>query len=207
VLFKIDFEKAYDKVRRDFVKQVLEGKGFPDSWIKQTMSAIQGGRVCINVSGERTDYFRTFHGLRQRNPMSPILFNLVADVLASMINKASRQGKLKGMMGHLISEGITHIQYADDTILIVEGDDDSVRNMKFILYCFEWLSGPKINYHKSEAFIIGVEDQEKRRIAILLNCQLGVLAMKYLGIPTSDVKLGLGAFNGLCDKVAKRVPP
>jgi hypothetical protein len=139
-------------------------------------------------------------------PLSPLLFNLVADVLASMMNKTSRKGKLKGVMGHLILEGITHIQYVDDTILMVEGDDDSVRNMKFILYYFEWLSGLKINSQKSEAFIFGCEDQEKRRIANMLNCQLGVLPMEYLGIPISDVKLDMGAFNGLGDKVAKRVP-
>jgi hypothetical protein len=42
--------------------------------------------------------------------------------------------------------------------------------MKFILYCFEWLSGLKINSQKSEAFIFGCEDQEKRRIANMLNC-------------------------------------
>jgi hypothetical protein len=102
--------------------------------------------------------------------LSPLLFNLVADVLASMMNKTSRKGKLKGVMAHLILEGITHIQYVDDTILMVEGDDDSVRNMKFILYCFEWLSGLKINSQKSEAFIFGCENQEKRRIANMLNC-------------------------------------
>jgi hypothetical protein len=54
------------------------------------------------------------------------------------------------LMTHLIPEGITHIQYADDTILMVEGNDSSIVNMKFILNCFEWLSGLKINYHKSE---------------------------------------------------------
>jgi hypothetical protein len=69
VLFKIDFEKAYDKVRWDFVKQVLEGKGFLDTWIKQTMSSIQGGRVCINVNGEMTKFFMTFQGLRQGDPL------------------------------------------------------------------------------------------------------------------------------------------
>jgi hypothetical protein len=55
------------------------------------------------------------------------------------MRKASRQGKVKGVLSHLIPEGITHIQYADDTILLVEGDDNSIVQMKFILYCFEWM--------------------------------------------------------------------
>jgi hypothetical protein len=55
--------------------------------------------------------------------------------------------------------------------------------MKFILYCFEWLSGLKINYHKSEAYIFGMEEEEKVRIVNMLNCKLGELPMAYLEIP------------------------
>jgi hypothetical protein len=119
VLFKINFEKAYDKVRWDFVREVLERKGFPEGWIEQTMATVQGGHVCINKNGQRTQNFRTYQGLRQGDPLSPILFNLVADVLSTLMRKASNQGKLKGVMTHLIPEGITHMQYADDTIPMV----------------------------------------------------------------------------------------
>jgi hypothetical protein len=83
---------------------------------------------------------------------------MVAEVFANLMRKASSQGKVRGVMSHLILEGITHIQYADDTILMTEGDDTSIINMKFILYFFDWLSGLKINYHKSEAHIFGMEE-------------------------------------------------
>jgi hypothetical protein len=65
---------------------------------------------------------------------------------------------------HLIPEGITHIQYVDDTILMVEGDDNSIIHMKLILYYFKWLFGLKINYHKSEAFTFGMDEVESRRV-------------------------------------------
>jgi hypothetical protein len=162
VIFKIDFEKAYDKVRCDFVQEVVVRKGFPPHWIKQTMSTIQGGRVCINVNCERSPYFATYQGLRQGDPLYPMMFNLVAETLATLMRRAVRQGKIKGALTHLIAEGITHIQYANDTILMVEGDDDSIENMKFILYCFEWMSGLKINYHKSETYILGVDNEERQ---------------------------------------------
>jgi hypothetical protein len=110
-------------------------------------------------------------------------------------------------MAHLIPEGVTHIQYADDTILMIEGDVNSVVNMKFILYCFEWLSGLKINYHKSEAIFFGMEEEEQVRIANMLNCKVGSLPMRYLGIPLSDVKLGKVALAEIPEKVSKRVPP
>jgi hypothetical protein len=79
--------------------------------------------------------------------------------------------------------------------------------MTNLLYCFEWLFGLKINYHKSEAFTFGLGEEDSRRVANMLNCQLGKLPMKYLGIPLSDSSLGMGVFAGVVDKVAKRMPP
>jgi hypothetical protein len=77
--------------------------------------------------------------------------------------------------------------------------------MKFILYCFEWLSGLKINCHKSEAYAFGMDEEEKMRISNMLNCRLREMPLKYLGVPISDIKLGTGAFDGIAEKVAKRV--
>jgi hypothetical protein len=207
VLFKIDFENAYDKVKCDFVREVMERKGFPPNWTDLVICMIQGGKVCVYVNGERSQYFRTFQGLRQGDPLSTILFNLVANVLGALMRKAAKKNKIKGLMSHLIEEGITHIQYADDTILMIEGDDRSIVNMKFILYCFEWISGLRINYHKSEAYVFGMDDEGQARIANMLKCQLGALPMIYLGILVSDKKLDKGAFLGVTENIAKRVPP
>jgi hypothetical protein len=64
-------------------------------------------------------------------------------------------------MIHLIREGITHIQYVDDTILMVEGDDWSITHMKFILYCFEWLSGLKIIITRVRPIFFGMDDRDE----------------------------------------------
>jgi hypothetical protein len=54
--------------------------------------------------------------------------------------------------------------------------------MIFILYYFEWLSRLNINYHKSEASMFGMDEEERWRIANMLNCQQGGLPMKYMAI-------------------------
>jgi hypothetical protein len=90
---------------------------------------------------------------------------------------------------------------------MVEGDDESIINMKFILYCFEWLSGLKINYHKSEAFVFGMNDDGERRVVNMLNCKLRRLPIKYLGVPLSDRKIKSEDMSWLSNKIAKRIPP
>jgi hypothetical protein len=64
LILKIDFEKAYDRVRWFFLEQVMIGRGFPTKWINWVMSTVKDGKVCINVNGERSPYFKTFRGLR-----------------------------------------------------------------------------------------------------------------------------------------------
>jgi hypothetical protein len=207
LILKIDFEKAYDRVSWNFLEQVMHGKGFPDQWISWVMSTVRGGNFCINVNGERSSYFYTHRGLRQGDPLSPLLFNLVADSLGILLQKAIDKGHIKGVLGNLIPREISHIQYADETVIMVDGSNKSIINLKLILYCFEWLSGLRINYHKSEVFVFGVPQGEKERLANMLNCVLGELPLKYLGIPISDRHLSMGAFSAILQKMLKRLDP
>ena len=62
----------------------------------------------------------------------------------------------------------TRVEDADDTVVMVGYDDTSITNMTFLLYCFEWMSGLKINYHKSEVFVFGVSEDEQLRITKML---------------------------------------
>jgi hypothetical protein len=68
LVLKIDFEKAYDRVRWDFLKKVMRGRGFPNKWIEWAMRTVREGRVYINVNGERSAYFKIYRGLRQGDP-------------------------------------------------------------------------------------------------------------------------------------------
>ena len=73
------------------------------------------------MNGVPGNYFRTFKGLRQGNPLSQHLFNLVSDALAKMLTNA-KAGEIKVLVPNLIDGGFTHLQYADDTIIFLELD-------------------------------------------------------------------------------------
>jgi hypothetical protein len=76
---------------------------------------------------------------------------------------------------------------------MTDGSESSTVNLKIILYCFEWMSGLKINFHKSEVFVFGVSQQEKERLPNMLNCKLGRWLMRYLGIRISKNRLRIAA--------------
>jgi hypothetical protein len=113
------------------------------------------GSVAVKVNNDVGRYFQTKKGLRQEDPLSPILFNLVADMLTIFITRAKEDGQIQGLIPHLVDGGLSILQYADDTLLFMEHDLDQAKYMKIILCAFEQLSGLKINFHKSELFCYG----------------------------------------------------
>jgi len=153
VIFKIDFEKAYDKVKWSFVQQTLRMKGFSQKWCEWIETFIQRGHVGIKINDQIGQNFQTSKGLRQGDPLSPILFDIVADMLAILINRAKEEGLVNGIVPHLVDGGLSILQYADDTILFMDHDIEKATNMKMILCAFEQLSGLKINFHKERNFL------------------------------------------------------
>jgi hypothetical protein len=69
--------------------------------------------------------------------LSPLLFNLVADVLTKMLAKAASKGLVAGLLVQFRPGGILILQYADDTVLFSDADNDSLRNLKCMLMLFE----------------------------------------------------------------------
>ena len=127
-------------------------------------SFVSGGSVVIKVNDDTGRYFQTKKGLRQGDPLLPILFNIVADMLAILIEHAKSEGQIEGVIPHLVDGGLSILQYADDTILFMEHDIEKGRNLKLILSAFERLSGLKINFHKSELFCFGEAQAEASEI-------------------------------------------
>ena len=72
--------------------------------------------------------------MRQGDPFSPLLFNFVADALSRILSRAAFHGYISPVISHLIPQGVTHLQYADDTIIMVEMNDSCIAHLKFILF-------------------------------------------------------------------------
>ncbi len=206
VIFKIDFEKAYDKVKWPFVQQkTLRMKGFSPRWCEWIASFIQGDDVGIKVNDQIGNCFQTYKGFRQGDPLSPILFNIVADMLTLLIKRAKEAGLLNGVIPHLVDDGVSILQYADDTIIFLEHDLQQAKNLKLILSVFEKLSGLKINFHKSELFCFGQAKECYEHYSDIFGCKLGTFPFKYLGIPMHFRKLSNKDWKLIEERIEKKL--
>ena len=145
--------------------------------------------MAVKVNDDVGPFFQTKKGLRQGDPFSPILFNFIVDMLATLINRAKTQGQVDGLIPHLIDGGLSILQYADDIVLFMNHDLEKAQNMKSVLLTFEQLSGLKINFHKSELYCFGEALEYRDQYAQLFSCQVGNFPFRYLGIPIHCRKL------------------
>jgi hypothetical protein len=77
IILKLDFEKSYDGVNWGFLKEVILRQGFDGAYMHRIMQLVGGGQTAISINGEIGPYFRNKRGVRQRDPISPLLFDLV----------------------------------------------------------------------------------------------------------------------------------
>jgi hypothetical protein len=163
-------------------------KGFSPKWISWVESFVSGGSVAVNVNEDVGSYFQTRKGLRQGDPLSPILFNIVVDMLLVLINRAKVDGQISGIVPHLVDDGLSILQYVDDTIRFMDHDLDKARNMKLLLCAFEQFSRLKINFHKSELFCFGEAQESIDQYTELFGCNPGALPIHYRTLSNANWK-------------------
>ncbi|GKV16979.1 hypothetical protein SLEP1_g27539 [Rubroshorea leprosula] len=181
-LFKIDFEKAFDKVSWSFLDHMMQKMGFCEKWRLWIQECLRSSLVSSLVNGSPSRQFKVTRGLRQGDPLSPFLFLIIAEGLNGLVSEAIKNGKLEGVEVGNKNFRISHLQYADDTILFGKATEENVWAMKGILRAFELVSGLKINFNKSQLVELGVEDDWLNKMSWVMCCKKGALPIKYLGI-------------------------
>jgi len=150
-------------------------------------------------------YFQRKTGLRQGDPLSPILFNIVVDMLAVIIARAKENGQVKGAVPHLVEDGLSILHYADDTMLFLDHDIEQAMNMKLLLCTFEQLSGLKINFHKSKIFCFGKAKECELQYSHLFGYKVGTYPFRYLRLPMHYRKLNNKDWKGVEERIAKKL--
>ena len=89
VLCKLDVEKAYDHVNWDFLIYMLDRCGFPEKWNRWVFFCISTVKLSILINGISCGFFESSRGIRQGDPLSPLLFFIVMDAFSKMLVKAN----------------------------------------------------------------------------------------------------------------------
>jgi hypothetical protein len=153
VICKLDLEKAYDHVNWEFLLYLLKRCGFSEKWRRWISFCISTIRFSILVNGSPCGFFQSSRGIRQGDPLSPLLFVLVMEALSRLIDKARGVGLLSGFSvggEESVPLMISHLLFADDTLIFCEANSDSLTYLRVILTCFEASSGLRVNLGKSE---------------------------------------------------------
>jgi hypothetical protein len=164
------------------MRQTLQAKGFSNTWCQWIETFTRNKHVGIKINDQVGENFHTKKGLRQGDPLSPILFNIVPDMLVIIINRAKNNGQIARVVPHLVNNGLSIPQYVDDTLICMDVNLEKSKNLKLLLCAFEQLLGLKINFYKSEIFCVGNAENSENVYSHLFRCQLGAYPFKYLGI-------------------------
>ncbi|GKV49720.1 hypothetical protein SLEP1_g56454 [Rubroshorea leprosula] len=122
-----------------------------------------------------------------------------------LILKAAEKGFLEGVEVGNKGFKVTHLQYADDTLMFGTATDENVWVMKSILRAFELVSRLKINFNKSQLISIGVKEEWLEKMAWVLCCKKGSLPFKYLGIPIGGRSGKLSFWKPVLEGVTKKL--
>nr|GEZ38711.1 RNA-directed DNA polymerase, eukaryota [Tanacetum cinerariifolium] len=178
---KVDFAKAYDLVRWDYLIDVLEAFGFGPTWCKWIRGTLCFAKASVLVNGSPSNEFQFHRGLKQGDPLSPYSFILVMESLHLSFSRAVEEGLFKGICLNG-SVSISHLFYADDAMFIGEWSDANLRGIINILKCFFLASGLQININKSQVLVVGVPRLIVERAASSFGCSILQNQFRYLGV-------------------------
>ena len=159
--------------------------GFGAKWVNWIKRCITSTSFSVMINGSPEGFFNSTRGLRQGDPLSPYLFVIGMEVFSILVDKVALGGYLSGF--NLVSRGgedmqLTHLLFADDTLVFCSDSRDQLAYLSWILLWFEVISSLKINLDKSSILSVGdVENLEV--LAAELGCRTGTLPSTYLGLP------------------------
>nr|GEU84065.1 putative RNA-directed DNA polymerase, eukaryota, reverse transcriptase zinc-binding domain protein [Tanacetum cinerariifolium] len=126
MVLKVDFAKAYDSIRWDYLEDVLHSFGFGVKWRSWVKGCLSSSMASILVNGSPTSEFQFHRGLKQGDPLAPYLFILIMESLHLSFSRVIDAGFFNGVKIDA-STMISHLFYADDAVFIGDRSQSNIR--------------------------------------------------------------------------------
>ena len=177
MIISIDSEEAFGKIQHTFVIKTLQKMGIEGTYLNIVKAIYDKPTANIILNGEKLKAFPLRSGRRQSCPLKPLLFNIILEVLASLIRE---EKEIKGIQ--VGKEEIKLSLLADDIILYIENPKDSIRKLLELISEFSKVAEYRINTHKSLAFLYTNNEKSQREIKESIPFTIAKKRIKYLGI-------------------------
>nr|GEV38091.1 RNA-directed DNA polymerase, eukaryota, reverse transcriptase zinc-binding domain protein [Tanacetum cinerariifolium] len=189
LLFKVDFQKAFDSLRWDHLDDILGKFVFDSKWQGWIHGCLHSLKASVLVNGSPIDKFLFHRGLRQGDPLSLFLFILVTQSLHVAFKRVTDRGMFVPILvgkNDLVS--ISHLFYVDDFMFIGKWSRSNVNVLMMMLYWFFLVSGLKVNVHKSSLYGLGVHSSNIQSMANRFGYLANSLPLTYLGVKMKLLK-------------------
>nr|GEX14213.1 RNA-directed DNA polymerase, eukaryota [Tanacetum cinerariifolium] len=199
ISLEVDFEKAYDSVRWDFLDDVLKKFGFGNNWCAWIQSCLRSSRGSIIISGSPTEEFQFFKGLKQDDPLSSFLFILIMESLHLSFQRVMDVGMFNGInLSPLVN--LSHMFYADDAVFVRQWCNGNINTLVYVLECFFQASGLRINVCKSKIMGVNVGDKKVKSAASKLESLILNTLFSYLRTKVGGNMSRVEAWTEVVDK-------
>lgn len=203
---KIDFEKAYDRLNWQFIRDTLLQMNIPILLIDIIMECVTSAKLQVLWNGEPSQCFTPSRGVRQGDPLSPYLFVMCMERLFQTIEEAIIEKKWKPIRASRDGPLLSNLFFADDIILFAEASLDQAQIIHDCLMRFCKASGQKVSLEKSRIyFSANVDDETKSVLCNALNMEATADLGMYLGMPTLTSRVTKDTFKHLCEKIDRRL--
>lgn len=190
LLLKLDFAKAFDTIEHE-----------PS--VGSVRCIFSSGKSSVILNGTSGRQFSCKHGVRQDDPLSPLIFVLAADLLQAAINDAFRAGRIQLPIPSGEYE-YPVIQYADDMIVFMLADIVQTNQMKQILINYATSAGLRINFKQSTLIPINLENDDPQVFASLFGCIIGWMPFTYLGLPLGTARPSVADLMPLVGSIERK---
>ena len=203
---KLDKSKAFDRVEWICLENIITKMGFHLRWITMVMNYVTSVTYSIRINGVPRGCITPSRGLRQRDPPSPYLFLLCAEGLSALIHRASEVGTLRGLQVCKQSPHVTHLFFADNSLLFCNATIANCEKVQRLLLVYEKATGQQVNRQNCSLFFSPNTSEEiQHDIKQRFGANIIRQHEKYLGLPSQVGKNKQNTFWQIKEKVANKL--